>query len=424
VGHQLAVTVLAEVRPDRVEGARSLLEAMGRSANERFGFEKLPVLHFARLLFLEASNDLRGRPIQAQIAFMADIDGPLDSFISDLVESGAEALDEVFENCVAYPSSAVRTRDRQIEYLRSHTVGAAATYVNTVGLTLDQIHREAELYSAIENFLDRPEHDWSRLSPLEVRRRIRDFVEGQESLRWALAPPARPSFAWRMGEAVHFVAVPLLLIALLPVILLALPFYLVALRVHESRDRPSTEKPDARRLLELAELEDLEAVQNPFAAVGFVKLGSFRRWTLRFVLWLANHATRHVFNRGDLAGVKTIHFARWVFMDGGRRMVFASNYDGSLESYMDDFIDKEAWALNAVFSNGFGYPKTSWLVRGGARDELAFKNYLRVHQVPVHVWYSAAPSLTTLNINKNALIRKGLSGSMDEREARRWLQLL
>ena len=72
--------------------------------------------------------------------------------------------------------------------------------------------------------------------------------------------------------------------------------------------------------------------------------------------------TRHVFNRGNLAGVKTIHFARWVFLDGKRRVFFASNYDGSLESYMDDFIDKIAWGLNIVFSNGFGYPNDALAV--------------------------------------------------------------
>ena len=80
--------------------------------------------------------------------------------------------------------------------------------------------------------------------------------------------------------------------------------------------------------------------------------------------------------------MKTIHFARWVFLDDGRRVFFASNYDGSLESYMDDFIDKIAWGLNIVFSNGVGYPRTRWLVLDGARDELAFKDYLRLHQVP------------------------------------------
>ena len=65
--------------------------------------------------------------------------------------------------------------------------------------------------------------------------------------------------------------------------------------------------------------------------------------------------------------MKTIHFARWVFIDGKRRMFFASNYDGSLESYMDDFIDKVAWGLNLVFSNGVGYPRTQLARASAAR---------------------------------------------------------
>ena len=70
-------------------------------------------------------------------------------------------------------------------------------------------------------------------------------------------------------------------------------------------------------------------------------------------------------SREHLAGVKTIHFARWTFIDDRRRMLFTSNYDGSLENYMDDFIDKIAWSLNAAFSNGVGYPRTRWLIGGG-----------------------------------------------------------
>ena len=113
-------------------------------------------------------------------------------------------------------------------------------------------------------------------------------------------------------------------------------------------------------MLELAALED-HIVQNPFMAVGHVKPGAFRILTLRAILFGLNFTTRHIFNRGVLSGVKSIHFARWVFIDDKRRMFFASNYDGSMESYMDDFIDKVAWGLNLVFSNGVGYPKTNWL---------------------------------------------------------------
>ena len=77
---------------------------------------------------------------------------------------------------------------------------------------------------------------------------------------------------------------------------------------------------------------------------------------MRGVLLGLDYANRHVFNRDNLAGVRTIHFARWVPVDDGRRLIFASSYDGTLESYMDDFIDRLSWGLNAVFSNGMGYP--------------------------------------------------------------------
>ena len=45
-------------------------------------------------------------------------------------------------------------------------------------------------------------------------------------------------------------------------------------------------------------------------------------------------------------------------------MIFCSNYDGSVESYMDDFINKTGFGLNASFSNGIGYPRTE-LARAG-----------------------------------------------------------
>ena len=156
-------------------------------------------------------------------------------------------------------------------------------------------------------------------------------------------------------------------------------------------------------------LQVLQTICTLLAAVSLVT-GS----VMLSVLWLVNYSTRHIFNKGSLVGVKTIHFARWVAINEDRRMIFASNYDGSVESYNDDFIDKIGWGLNAVFSNGVGYPSTRWLLWGGASDENAFKTYLRLHQEPTQVWYPAYPTLTALNIANNAAIRRGLLGGGDE----------
>jgi hypothetical protein len=112
-------------------------------------------------------------------------------------------------------------------------------------------------------------------------------------------------------------------------------------------------------------------------------------------------------------------------MDNHRRLLFASNYDGSLDSYMDDFINKVAYGLNLVFSNGVGYPRTKFLLSGGAKEEMTFKYYLRRHQVPTQVWYKAYPGVTTADLARNTEIREGLeSQTMTEAEARRWLAMI
>ncbi|MGH2751694.1 MAG: hypothetical protein ACRDK3_12600 [Actinomycetota bacterium] len=424
MSHQTAVTIMAEVRRGRLHEARHILESFStNNPNGQLIFGKISTVHFARLLVLDETNDLDGEALPGRLVFMSDIDAPLSGFLRELVEVGADALDRIFECCEGYPPRRPLTNDDRIAFLRRHLVQPAAMYVNTVGRTAEQVHREAELRDAIGQYLDRPENDFSRLDALEVHARIRDYVESQEGLRWSKSPPPRPPLRWRLGETFHLFGVALLLLVLLPVALLVLPLWAVLIRLHELRDKPTDEKPDERLIEKLASLED-HVVQNQFSAVGYMKPGSVRRLTTTAILWLANYATRHIFNRGSLTGVKSIHFARWVFLDDKKRLLFASNYDGSLESYMDDFIDKVAWGLNAVFSNGVGFPRTSWLVRGGAKNELQFKNFLRLHQLPTEYWYSAYPRLTAQNIENNAHIRAGLHASLNQRQAEEWLRRL
>ena len=159
-------------------------------------------------------------------------------------------------------------------------------------------------------------------------------------------------------------------------------------------------------------------------SAGFVKPGRFRRFTASLVLWAINLLARHIYNHGQLMGVKTIHFARWIAIDEKRRVIFASNYDGSLENYMDDFIDKIAWGLNATFSNGVNFPNTNWLVLDGAHAEQPFKRFNFNNQLVAPFWYSAYQGLTTLDIDNNAEIRAGLYGPMDTPAALAWLRRL
>ena len=153
-------------------------------------------------------------------------------------------------------------------------------------------------------------------------------------------------------------------------------------------------------------------VTNQFTAMGSLKPGLVRLLdTDGYSLDRRLRARDISFTRGRLARMRTIHFARWVFLDGKKRMVFFSNYDGTVESYMDDFINKTGFGLNAVFSNGIGYPRTNWLVLDGCHDERKFKNFLRRHTLPTQVWYKAYPGLTAIDLERNRRIREGLESS-------------
>ena len=121
------------------------------------------------------------------------------------------------------------------------------------------------------------------------------------------------------------------LLVLSPLLVVAAGPWIVLLRIHERHDPAPNIRPDPAAVALIAGLED-HLAQNSFTAVGRVKPGPFRRLTSTALLWVADWATPHLFAHADLAGVKTIHFARWVFLDGKSRLVFASNYDGSLET--------------------------------------------------------------------------------------------
>jgi hypothetical protein len=295
--------------------------------------------------------------------------------------------------------------------------------VNTIGRTVGQIHDEARLYEAVERFLDGERERLQSMDALAVRRSVIRFVAGEPGLRWALTPAARPPLGHRLREFALGAWPVVAGLVLLPFELPVLAVWLASLRVHESRDPAPLVRPEPGHLAGLRALED-HVVQNQFTALGFVKPGWLRGITARAVLRLIGFGARHIFNNGNLAGVKSIHFARWVPLDGWTRIIFCSNYDGSTESYMDDFIDKVAFGLNAAFSNGAGYPPTRWLILDGARNEQAFKGFLRDRQIPTQLWFAAYDRMTAVNLGAHARVREGLSGEMSEREAQAWLRLL
>jgi hypothetical protein len=426
--HQVALTVRAPIKPGQVGALNRLLAQMADPAGGRaIPFERLETTHFARLFVLDEvdGGPDGGAPIPASLVYMSDIDAPAWRHLIALVRVGGARLDDVFAHCEGWPSASASNWAR-VAWLRARRVRADIVYINTVGRSVAQVHGERRLRQAIEEFLDGKQDEWRGGDPVQIHAAVRRFVAGRPDLRWALKPARGPGLVFRVRSKLHKVGGLLLVLLASPLLLVLLPVWAVLLRRHERRDVPDEPiLPGPERLRELADLED-HVVQNPFAAIGVAKPGRFRFLTMLAVLRGVNWGTRHLYNRGSLTQVRTIHFARWVAVDDRRRLIFASSYDGSLESYMDEFIDKVAWGLNAVFSNGVGYPRTRFLVCDGANDERAFKAFLRNRQLLTQVWYSAYDDLSAVNVENNAAIRAGLARAEApaSSEAEAWLARL
>jgi len=427
---QSTLTVVAPVSRQSLGPLKALLATMNAlpghadPGNPLVPFGSFDAIHFARFVLLDDAtlDDVRlyglpRRDLPIYLAFMCDFDGDTGPFLDELVRRAGPGLTRIFAHCEDY-----RNDTDLLAWMRDHDLPVAANYVNWVGRTVVQTRQEAALRRTIRAWIDSNQTAIEGRSAEQIRQIIRAFIrkETREG-RLPLAPMQPPSAGQRLEKAAHLLGTGFLIALTLPLIALIVLF---RIRPAEKTDPVYAPRPDDQHARALADIEDYD-VTNQFSAMGSVKPGLAREWLVRFVLWVINFTARHIYTKGRLARVRTIHFARWVFLDGRRRIYFASNYDGSLESYMDDFINKVYFGLNVVFCNGIGYPTTRWLLGEGARDEQHFKFFLRRHQLPTQVWYSAHRGMSAVELERNGLIRQGLDAeTMSEAEAREWVQLL
>jgi len=420
MAEQVAVTVRAQIADGRVGAVTRLLSNRSAGiANEDLRLAQLPRVHFARVFVVESATLRSGETIPASLVYMADVDGSLARHLRDLVENAAPGVDKLFGLCVGYPAQPDDAR--RIAWLRSHTLPATAYYVHCVGRSVERISNETRLYGCVQDILDRGEIATNGATPAQIRTRIRDAVLRRADFSWITDPPHGPGLCRRVRDCVQLVGVVALLLIAAPVLVPVALLWLVLVRVIEQRDSQEEGSPDQNHVDDVRRYEDLGA-QNPFTGVGEIKPGLIRLVTIRVALAGLNFACRHLYSRDNLAGIDTIHFARWVLLDNNRRLIFASSYDGSLESYMDDFISQVAWGINLVFGNGAGFPRTRWLILGGARDEIRYKHYLRRHQIPTRVFYSAYPHRTVVNHDKFTTVHAGIAS--DTADPDEWTKLL
>jgi hypothetical protein len=95
-----------------------------------------------------------------------------------------------------------------------------------------------------------------------------------------------------------------------------------------------------------------------------------------------------------LENIATVHYAQWVIVPAGRRayLMFNSNYDGTFDSYIDDFSDKIPLGLDAIWLHCEGWP--------GADDAERLKAFIRSTTFEAEAFYAAYPDATVRDVKE------------------------
>lgn len=240
-----------------------------------------------------------------------------------------------------------------------------------------------------------------------------------------LLPHAAETGVWeRLPSAMMLALGPGLMLAIL-----SLYWLLTRVWAAERANVPNDTDPDPALLSRIMSRENLPGQsQNHMISIAQLEPGVIRRVMLLFAFYVVDLAARLKFFRsGFLASIGTIHFARWIKLPGTKRLLFMSNYDGSWESYLEDFIFKATPGLTSIWGNCRGFPKTENLFFKGAQDGDRFKRFARRTMKPTPFWYSAYPQLTCQHVRRHALIVSGLNDKNgigeDVSAAEAWVQL-
>lgn len=444
-GNALTIVVPVERDPSDLAELRALLEDIGKDAarNPIVPLARSESTHFARWVLVEAPDRA---PL---LAFESNHDGSAEEYVDELLRIGGQGLRDVYAHAVGGAGD-LRA------LLLSHRLEPAAFYRAYPQRSVQDVLFVLEVRSIILAHLDANRRALAHLPAEVIHERVRDMLRERgideirfppvrtlplafltDALQNLVGPesPARDAARWLLGG---IVASPLVLlgglelafgastghafgIAALVLLLLAIAAF-AGIRIVEGIADTAPRPPPLCDPRLLGAQEDV-VVQNQLTHVSCIKAGWFRRLLLRGVFLGIDFFAHRTFTQGNLGGIPSIHFARWVLIEGDR-LLFFSNFDGSWDSYLGDFIDKASAGLSSIWSNTAWFPATDVLFWRGAQNAEDFKRWARERQVPTQVWYSAYPRYSVQNIRNAFRSAELATTKLSPERAAAWLAAL
>ncbi|ASC73866.1 hypothetical protein XM38_048400 [Halomicronema hongdechloris C2206] len=398
------LTVIAPIRSGEEPALRQVLDAIATdlTGNPYLQIAKSQKTHFLRLAII-------ADPEYGQRLLMTgNYDGSLPAYLQELVSLSPD-MDALWSKCDGYGGRASFE-----SFIKAHSCRAQAAYIAIQGETVGSIRKRLQIRRTLEDLLDQDT--------------VADYLDqpGLKPLLNALFSLKRPLTLWQALALVgaRFWQLIERLIGgichLIRQIILRILRFVGGILGAPEKKRLAGEyigvNVDFERLRTLQRPEVVHGI-NHLHLLSTVRRGRLLR--LRIVLCLIHFAARNLFPPGSLSNIRSIHFAHWAIVDGGKHLLFVTHYDGSFDNYLGDFADRASDGLNSIWNNVAGYPQA------GAVDIVAFKQFFRNdQQLPSQVFYRAYPEATVATILRDRTIVQPLADELERPEVETWLSRL
>jgi hypothetical protein len=382
------LTVLVPIKDGEVQHLRTILDNVEDNLITGFN-DYSPSTHSCRWVIVEDPDDEQG--IRPHLLFTCNYEGRFDYFVRELVKIASECpqVEAIWDKCEGYVSGTSRSIQAYSEFLLSysdHNAKPPVYYTAYRNRTVSTIRNSRNIREKLEDVLDS-----SRFQIDAITRSL--FIHPPLPM---LGPPdAVKAMLSKIG------------LFLIEKLFRVIEFLIGIRSQYRDPQMPivirETLKSDEARYAGLRNKED-RGPQNELTTLVAIRSNWYSKLLLRAILVRASQRAKRA--RGSLSNITTIHFLRWIIFDldtkaGSKKsyLYFESHYNGSWDSYIDDFVKNARSSMNLVWGNCIGFPK------GGCEDIESFKEHIRAHQFPAQIFYSAYPNSTVETILSDLQVR-------------------
>lgn len=418
----MAIHAIASLIPIKIgeeQALAELLDPLGRyyrhpSTEPRpdvyIDFDSGNRTHFARLVILPDGN--RGEDAK-RLLFASNFDGEVDDYLAHVIQITTD-LDAIFSKCEGYKGST-----HFAKFIKEHDQTPAVFLMAFPGESVESIKGLIELRQQAEKLLDQPNYRKAlrEIQKLEPRQNPVSRV-----FSGILSFFKRVFDALALGVRLPIGGVQLFRAYGLRTVAQAVGAVLNTTPVKFDYTQTDPDDCDGCQPLapgdevvrydraETVEIEDV-FTQNQ---MNIISVNDPKRFEMNMAIYGVVNLGSQL--SGTSAGISTIHFARWIPIDDNKRLLFVSNYDGTWENYIGDFVDKSHAVVDGAWYATIGWPNA------GCRDIEYFKLGIRCHQTQSNVFYSAYPESTVMNIQTASQLKAALRKGVRSKEAKKLLQ--